>query len=108
MAEREPRSHARAVGIRVAVLAALSGLLIAVGLGLRAATVNDKVERNTKNVDRTCGVLAYTLERQLNSLGKPGTPGYSYYQDHPDEARAARRDTQALLDHLACKPIPPP
>lgn len=32
-------------------------------------------------------------------VGKPGTPGYSYYQKHPEEARLAlKRVDEALAD----------
>lgn len=38
------------------------------------------------------------------SVGRKGSPGYAYYQQHPRELAAARRQNLRVLAGLPCKP----
>lgn len=50
----------------------------------------------------TCEVVRDQVARSLAATGQPGTPGYAYYQEHPDELRAVRAQSEDLLAKLPC------
>jgi hypothetical protein len=78
-------------GSKLVVAAALTSLALVVFLWIRVTQAQD-----------TCGVIKVQVERTLQATGHRGTPGYAYYQEHPDELRAARASSQQLLDKLPC------
>ena len=54
--------------------------------------------------DKICDVLYRTVASSGATVGKRGTPGYAYYQAHPDELAAARAQNHRFLDDLPCGP----
>lgn len=49
-----------------------------------------------------CEVIKTQVKRSIAATGQPGTPGYAYYQEHPDELKAARESSRDLLHKLPC------
>jgi hypothetical protein len=56
-----------------------------------------------------CSVIAGLVVQGNRSAGTPGTPGYFYYQHHPEELAALHAQNRQTLRQLNCKPyLPPP
>lgn len=52
--------------------------------------------------DRLCNVIYTLVARSGATVGKPGSPGYAYYREHPDELKKARAQNQEFLHQLPC------
>ena len=53
---------------------------------------------------KLCKVIYTQVAKGRAELGKPGSAGYSYYRDHPDELKRGREQADDLLRGLAyCK-----
>jgi hypothetical protein len=86
-------------GILLVIAGILAGLLIVSAFAFRAW--------QTATADRQlCNVLHRLVASSAATLGKPGTPLYAYYQDHPAELRVARARSQDALDQLDCDHLP--
>lgn len=87
-------------GIRLIVASGLlSWALFFATLGYRAWTVS--------STDRQlCDVLYRIVANGGANTGKPGTPGYAYYREHPDELRAAKASNRRTLKELDCDHLP--
>lgn len=72
-------------------------VLVALAFQLRADFVD------TKN-SQLCNVLYTLIARSGETTGKPGAPGYAYYQEHPEELAIARQQNMEFLDALPCDP----
>jgi hypothetical protein len=57
----------------------------------------------SSNQNTLCKVIYATIAKSGATVGKPGTPGYAYYQEHPEELRVARAQNEELLGTLPCK-----
>lgn len=53
--------------------------------------------------DQLCNVIYSLVARSGATVGKPGTPGYAYYSQHPDELAKARAQNQDFLNELPCR-----
>lgn len=58
---------------------------------------------------QSLGLLHALVATSDGRLGRPGTPGYAYYRDHPDELRAAHASNKVILSRTAaahCASLP--
>lgn len=78
-------------GWKALTLAAFCGLLVVVVFWMRALASQS-----------TCEVVRDQVRQNLSAVGQPGTPGYAYYQEHPDELVTARQQSRTLLSKLPC------
>lgn len=53
--------------------------------------------------DKLCNVIHTLVARSGATVGKPGSPGYAYYKQHPDELAKARAQNQDFLNELPCR-----
>lgn len=86
---------------RILIAAIIGGMLALTG------SLVFRAREQTHRDDKLCGVLAGMIYRSGATIGTPGTPGYAYYQEHPDELQLARDQNKNFLAQLGCKPILP-
>lgn len=79
----------------LALIGILGIVLVAVAFQVRA----DYVDRQKNQL---CNVLYTLIARSGETTGKPGAPGYAYYQEHPEELAIARQQNMDFLDALPC------
>lgn len=78
-------------------------LVLLVGLMAWVALVLFAFRQGGEERNRLCVVLYGLIERSGATIGTKGSPGFSYYQEHPDELKTAKADNQAFLGALPCK-----
>lgn len=81
----------------LAVIGIAGVVLVAAAFLLRADYID------TRN-DRLCDVLYTLIARSGATVGQPGSPGYDYYQQHPEELESARKQNMDFLAELPCDP----
>lgn len=77
--------------MKLIAAAAVTALLVVAFLWVRAYAAQS-----------TCEVVKTQVERSLAAINTPGSPGYAYYQEHPDELGAAVAQSETLRDKLPC------
>lgn len=83
-------------------------LTIVAGIALWVIALIYAANKAQQERDRLCLVLYALVNRSGANVGKPGSPGYSYYRAHPAELARARKQNHEFLDALPCKPRPAP
>lgn len=78
----------------------------AAGLAIVATIVAFQAQR-VRTDEKFCTVLYQLVARSGATVGKPGTPGFAYYQAHPTELAAAREQNNDFLHDLPCHPKGP-
>lgn len=86
-------------GRRLLVVLVLAVALLAGALLVRSRQV-------TRTDAKLCRVLRALVAGSGATVGKPGTPGYAYYQAHPKELAAARAQNQRFVAALDCEHLP--
>lgn len=81
---------------RLLALLGIAGILaLAIAFGVRATLVD-------RDADQLCDVLYTLIAGSGASVGQPGSPGFAYYQQHPEELAQARAQNAAFLAELPC------
>lgn len=78
-------------GWKIIAAAALCGLFVMAA-----------VWGNALRGQSTCEVVKTQVSASIAAIGRPGSPGYAYYQAHPMERQAAIRSSEDLRDKLPC------
>lgn len=76
---------------------------LVVALTLLFVTLNIRAWVFSRTDDQLCNVIYSLVARSGATVGKPGTPGYAYYSQHPDELAKARAQNQDFLNELPCR-----
>jgi hypothetical protein len=76
---------------------------VAAGISVFAALIAFNAQAKSER-DQLCDVMYAFVTKSGAATGSPGSPGYAYYQTHPDELRAARKQNQELVGELPCRP----
>ena len=77
-------------------------LFLIAGVFLLAGVVGMRVYQTLHRQDRLCDVLHALVARSGTTLGKPGSAGYFYYQEHPSELTLAKKQNRQFLESLPC------
>jgi hypothetical protein len=82
-------------GALIGLSAAIIALIVVVTImWLR---INDEGVRNCQQTELVKSALRGAVQQQARALGTPGAAGYMYYRQHPDELRAARKETLSIV-----------
>lgn len=73
-------------------------------VGTQITTVHGAEVHNCNQIEALKTRIRIVTATGLKSLGTPGSPGYSYYRDHPTELAQARLASQAVLQQFAAAP----
>jgi hypothetical protein len=87
--------------MRSTVVAVL--IMVSIGFGVWGILIW-RASTSLHQQQSLCSVLYSVILTSDKSLGKPGTPGYFYYQLHPDEVKVAHRYNRRTLNELPCSP----
>lgn len=75
----------------------------------RAESIQKFKATDEKICQQSLGLLHALIATSDGRLGRPGTPGFAYYRDHPDELRAAHAANKVILaqtDTTHCAHLP--
>lgn len=90
------RNFARALAGLAAML--LVAILL---LGVVWVRVNHAQTRACMQIESLKTVVRRQIVQSEHLIGRPGSPGYAYYKEHPAELRAARQEAQRELSEFA-------
>ena len=76
-------------------------LVVAIGLLFLALVIRAWVLNSTD--EKLCSVIHDQIARSGALVGKPGQPGYAYFQAHPAELQKTKDQNKQFLDRLPCK-----
>lgn len=86
-------------GTKLVIVLVLAALSLAASLVYRA--------HQTAQTDRKlCNVLRGRIASSSATFGQKGAPFFAYFQEHPDELRAARAQNREWLKALDCDHLP--
>src|ERR1700720_570670 len=78
-----------------------AGLIIS--LNFWVASLDTSTVANCRGIETLKLQFRTAIQQSLTQLGTPGSAGYAYYQLHPDELKAAYKQTLQTLQTFAPK-----
>jgi hypothetical protein len=82
-------------GVLIGLSAAIIGLIVVVVI--MWFRIIDEGVTNCQQTELVKAALRGAVQKQAQALGTPGAAGYMYYRQHPDELRAAKAQTLAIV-----------